>query len=44
MKLTDEEKREILDFVIEIVSSIADKKYQKRIWIRGEGPEVDDFD
>jgi hypothetical protein len=23
---------------------ISDKEYQKRIWIKGVGPEVDDFD
>lgn len=44
MKLTDEAKRDILNFVLERVANIANKEYQKRIWIRGEGPEVDDFD
>ncbi|MBS0622713.1 MAG: hypothetical protein JSR80_07130 [Verrucomicrobia bacterium] len=28
---------------IEIIEGIADEEYQKRIWIRGEGPECDDF-
>lgn len=23
---------------------LSDKEYQKRVWLRGEGPEVDDFD
>jgi len=26
------------------MNHISDKEYQKRVWIRGEGPEVDDFD
>jgi len=29
---------------IRIMDHISDKDYQKRVWIRGEGPEVDDFD
>ncbi|MCI0381630.1 MAG: hypothetical protein L0207_01050 [Chlamydiae bacterium] len=44
MKLTDEAKRDILNFVLDLVAAIADKEYQKRVWIRGEGPQVDDFD
>jgi hypothetical protein len=44
MKLTNEAKRDILDFVLGRVAAIADIKYQKRVWIQGEGPEVDDFD
>ena len=44
MKLTDENKRDILNFLLERVANIANKEYQKRVWIRGEGPEVDDFD
>ena len=30
-------------FLAEVIG-IADKEYQKRVWIRGEGPEIDDFD
>lgn len=29
---------------MELVKSIADRGYQKRIWILGEGPEWDSFD
>ena len=29
---------------LSILDNISDKAYQKRIWITGEGPEVDDFD
>lgn len=44
MTLNDEAKRDILDCVLNAIGSIADKEYQKRVWIRGEGPECDDFD
>lgn len=44
MKLTNKAKRDILDLVLRVVAGIADVEYQKRVWIRGEGPEVDDFD
>lgn len=29
---------------IDIFTRISSKEYQKRIWIDGKGPEVDDFD
>ena len=38
------DRRQILISVLETIKGISDKEYQKRIWIRGEGPEVDDFD
>jgi hypothetical protein len=44
MKLTNEAKRDILDFVLGRVAAIADIEYQKRVWIRGEGSVIDDFD
>lgn len=44
MQLTDEAKRNILNCVMDRIAAIADKEYQKRVWIRGEGPECDDFD
>lgn len=37
-------RRQIMKTFVRIVEHLADKNYQKRIWIRGEGPEVDDFD
>ncbi len=37
-------RRQILETIIRIVKHISDKQYQRRIWILGEGPEVDDFD
>jgi len=43
MQLTNKAKKDILNFVLERVSNISDKEYQKRVWIRGEGPECDDF-
>ncbi len=42
--LTSEAKKQILMSVLETIRGISDKKYQERVWIRGEGPEVDDFD
>lgn len=41
--LTNEDKKQILSGFLETVKGIYNKEYQKRIWIRGEGPEVDDF-
>jgi hypothetical protein len=42
--LTDEEKKHILNKFLKNISHIADKAYQKRVWIYGIGPEIDDFD
>ena len=44
MKLSDEDKKNILNFFLENIAGISDVEYQKRVWIRGEGPECDDFD
>jgi len=33
----------ILINYLEIISGIADREYQERVWIRGEGPECDDY-
>lgn len=41
--LTDDDRRYMLNEFLKHLSHIQDKEYQKRIWIRGEGPEVDDF-
>lgn len=35
---------QIMETIIRIIDHISDKDYQTRIWIRGEGPEMDDFD
>ena len=42
-KLTNQQKKNILIRILEIIVAISDKEYQRRVWIRGEGPEVDDF-
>lgn len=42
--LTDEARQSILESILETIKWISDKEYQKRVWIRGEGPEVNDFD
>ena len=37
-------KKKMLEALLEEIIGIADKEYQRRVWIRGEGPECDDFD
>lgn len=37
-------RKQILSSILDTITGISDKEYQKRVWIRGEGPEVDDFD
>ena len=37
-------RNQILISVLETIEGISDKEYQKRVWIRGEGSQVDDFD
>lgn len=44
MHLSDKDKKQILEGFIDIFIRISNKEYQKRIWVKGEGPEVDDFD
>lgn len=42
--MTNEQiRKQILNSFLENLSGIADKEYQRRVWIRGEGPECDDF-
>ena len=43
MSLTEEDRNYILREFLRNISHISDKEYQTRIWIRGEGPECDDF-
>lgn len=38
------DREQILASVLNTVEGISDKEYQRRVWIRGEGPEVDDLD
>lgn len=44
MDLTDLEKKQIIESLIETISHAADKEYQRRVWIEGQGPECEDFD
>ena len=37
-------KKQILFTFLGNIRDISDKNYQKRVWIRGEGPECDSFD
>ena len=41
---TDDDRRYVLDQFLNCIFGISDLEYQKRVWIRGEGPECDDFD
>ena len=36
--------KQILISFLRNIRDISDKNYQKRVWIRGEGPECDSFD
>jgi hypothetical protein len=36
-------RKQILASLLNNIQDISDKEYQKRVWIRGEGPECDDF-
>ena len=42
--LTEEDKKYILNEFLINISHISNKEYQRRIWIKGEGPECGDFD
>ncbi len=42
--LTNEDRKYILNQFLRNIFHISEKEYQKRVWIRGEGPECDDFD
>jgi hypothetical protein len=42
--LADETRKRMLVNFLQTIKWISDKEYQKRVWIRGEGPEVNDFD
>lgn len=42
--LTEKQKKKVIANHLDTILGIADKEYQERVWIRAEGPEVDDFD
>ncbi|MBS0622464.1 MAG: hypothetical protein JSR80_05865 [Verrucomicrobia bacterium] len=44
MNLNDQEKEYLLNEYLRNISHILDKEYQKRVWIRQEGPECQAFD
>jgi hypothetical protein len=33
----------VIGGLLEDIADISDKEYQQRVWVRGEGPECDDF-
>jgi len=41
---TDEVKKNILSELLTTMKMISDAEYQQRVWMRGEGPEANDFD
>lgn len=43
-ELSEEAKKNIMESFLESISTIADEEYQRRIWIKGLGPECDSFD
>jgi hypothetical protein len=43
MNYTKEDKEWIVNEYLGMIFDISDKEYQKRVWIRGEGPEVMDY-
>jgi hypothetical protein len=42
--MDEKDRKQIMEFFLRILNNITDIEYQKRVWIRGEGPECDDFD
>ena len=43
VSISEEGKKYRVKTLLETIEGISDKEYQKRVWIRGEGPECDDF-
>lgn len=37
-------RKEVLKNFLRNIEGISNEEYQRRVWIRGEGPECDDFD
>jgi hypothetical protein len=44
MNKINKDKRYVLNEHLRNISHISDEAYQRRVWIRGEGPECNDFD
>jgi len=36
-------RNQLLNGLLDDIADVSDKEYQRRIWIRSEGPECDDF-
>lgn len=41
--LTKKAKKQIIMSILDDVYHVSDKEYQEKVWIRGEGTEVNDF-
>lgn len=37
-------RTQIIEGIIRVIDHISDKNYQRKVWILGVGPELDDFD
>lgn len=44
MQFSKETKTQILEGFIDIFTRLSSNEFQRRIWINGEGPEVDSFE
>ena len=44
MNLSEKEKEQIVRGFVDIFTRVENKNYQRRIWIKGEGPEMDSFE
>ncbi len=42
--LTNEDRKQIIEAFMNNVKYISDKEYQRRAWIKGEGPKATSFD
>ena len=40
----DIDRKQIMETFIESIAAASDEEYQNRIWIKGQGPECEDFD
>src|SRR5258708_5370963 len=42
--MTYDDRKHILNSLLDTIEAISNKEYQKRVWIQGKGPECDSFD
>lgn len=44
MSLSEADRKNILRQHLDHITDLSDIEYQKRVWVKGEGPECEDFD